>query len=94
MTWKNQQLIEYYYLKNILTHENDMKSMLWGRVNSFIQENVKPIIVSFAEEAVHAFFWYPHHSSNLHPIELVWENVKGAIGRHYMTETTFGYDHN
>ena len=37
--------------KKGMTHENDMKSVLWGRVKSFIQEHVKPIIVSVAEEA-------------------------------------------
>ena len=37
MSRKKQQLIEYCCLKNILTHENDMKSVLWGKVKSFIQ---------------------------------------------------------
>ena len=49
-----------------------MKLVLWGRVNKFIQENAKPIIVSLVEEAVHAVVWYPPHHSNLHPIDLVW----------------------
>ena len=93
MSRKNQQLIEYCYLKNILTHENDMKSVLWGRVKSFIQENTKLIIVSLTEETGHAVFWYPPHHSNLQPIDLVWENVKGTIGWQYMTDKTFGYDH-
>ena len=94
MSRKNEQLIEYCYLKNILTHENDMKSVLWGRFKSFIQENSKPIIVSLAEEAWHVVFWSPPHHSNLQSIYLVWENVKGTIGWQSLTNANFAYDHN
>ena len=66
-----------------------MKLVLWGRVKSFIQENIKPIIVSLAEESGQAVAWSPPHHSNLQPIELVWENVEGTVGQQYMTETTF-----
>jgi len=31
----------------------------------------------------------PPHYSDLQPIEIVWANVKGQIGRQYNTETTF-----
>ena len=37
LSWKKQHLIEYYCLKNILTHKNDTKSVLWGRFNGFIR---------------------------------------------------------
>ena len=89
MSWKNQQLIKYCYLEKNLTHKNDMKSVLWGRVKSFIQKHEKPIIVSLAEEAGHVVVWYPPNNSDLQPIELVWENVEGTVGQQYMTETTF-----
>ena len=48
MSWKNQQLIEYCYLKTIPTHNNDMKSVLWVRVKNFIQEDVNTIIVNLS----------------------------------------------
>ena len=75
--------------KKGMTHENDMKSVLWGRVKSFIQEHVKPIIVSVAEEAGLTVVWSPPHHSDLQPIELVWANIKGTVGRQYTTEMTF-----
>ena len=40
------------------------------------------------EEGHEVLFSSPHHS-DLQPIELVWANVKGAVGRQYTTETAF-----
>ena len=89
VSWPKHQMIEYCRLNNIPVNDNDLKSVLWGRMKAFIQENVKPIIVSMAEEAGHTVVWSPPHHSDLQPIELVWANVKGIVGRQYTTETTF-----
>eukprot|EP00957_Ditylum_brightwellii_P096270 7332515-Ditylum_brightwellii.AAC.1 len=67
------------HLKNIPVNENDLKLVLGGNIKAFIQENVKPIIISLAEEAGHMVVWSPPHHSDLQPIELVWANVKGTV---------------
>ena len=42
-----------------------------------------------AEAAGHKVLYSPPHHSDLQPIELVWANVKGTVGRQYTTNTTF-----
>ena len=37
----------------------------------------------------HEIIFSPPHHSDLQPIELVWANVKGIVGRQYTTDTTF-----
>ena len=66
-----------------------MNSVLWGRVKSFIKEDVQPIIANLVEEQGHKVVWYPPHHSDLQPIQLVWDNVKGAVGIQYTTDKTF-----
>jgi transposase len=88
-SWSKQNLLDYCRLKNITIGEGDLKTVLWGRVKDFVKQNVKPIIVSMAEDAGHTVVWSPPHHSDLQPIELVWANVKGTVGRQYTTQTTF-----
>jgi transposase len=37
----------------------------------------------------HDIVFTPPYHSNLQPIELVWANTKGEVGRQYDTQTTF-----
>lgn len=67
----------------------DLRSILWERVKVWVQEHTKSIVVNMAEEAGHTVIWSPPHHSDLQPIELIWANVKGKVGRQYTTETTF-----
>ena len=46
------------------------------------------MVLTMAEEAGHTVMWSPPHHSYLHPIELVWANVKGTVRRQYTTTTT------
>ena len=41
-----------------------------------------------AEEPGYTVMWFPPHNSDLQPIELVWANVKGTVGRQSTTNTT------
>ena len=53
----------------------------------YVNEHVRPSIVSMAEAAGHKVaFSLPHHSDLL-PIKLVWANVKGTVGQQYITGT-------
>ena len=87
--WKKQLMLEYCASHGIQYSPNEMKSQLWGRLKKHIQDNIKPVIVMMAEEEGHEVLFSPPHHSDLQPIELVWANVKGAVGRQYTTETTF-----
>ena len=88
-SWKKQNLIHFCLSKNIVVNPGDLKSVIWLRVKEWVRQNVKPIIVNMAEAAGHTVVWSPPHHSDLQPIELVWANVKGKVGRQYTTETTF-----
>ena len=67
----------------------DTKALLWSKLKVHIEENVKPVIVSMAQEKGHEVLFSPPHFSDLQPIQIVWANVKGEVGRQYTTETTF-----
>ena len=51
-------------------------------------DHVKPVVVNMVEEAGYTAMWSPPHYYELYPIELVWANFKGAVGRQYNTNTT------
>lgn len=53
-------------------------------------QNVKPEAERLALEAGHTVLYTPPHHSDLQPIELVWANIKGEVGRQYDTDTIFG----
>ena len=65
-----------------------MKSVIWQRLQKHIEGNIKPIVVAMAEERGHQVVWSPPHHSDLQPMELVWANVKGNVGRQYTKETS------
>ena len=88
-SWKKENLINYCHANNIAVNPGDLRSILWERVKVWVQEHTKSIVVNMAEEAGHTVIWSPPHHSDLQPIELVWANVKGKVGRQYTTETTF-----
>ena len=87
--WKKQELVDFCLANNIVVNPGELKSVLWERVKQWVREHVKPIVVSMAEEAGHTVVWSPPHHSDLKPIEHVWANIKGRVGRQYTTETTF-----
>lgn len=67
----------------------ETKSMLWARLQSYIKQHIQPVIVTMARARGHEVLFSPPHYSDLQPIELVWANVKGTVGRQYTTKTTF-----
>ena len=88
-SWKKQELVDFSLVNNITVHQDELKSVLWERVKLWTALYLKPIIVSMAEEAGHEVVFSPPHHSDLQPIELVWANIKGRVGRQYTTNTTF-----
>ena len=42
-----------------------------------------------AKSEGHEVIFSPPNYSDLQPIEIVWENIKGEVGRKYTTQTTF-----
>ncbi|OQR85868.1 hypothetical protein ACHHYP_11247 [Achlya hypogyna] len=67
----------------------DLKPLLCDRLDSYIKQNIKPVVVSMAEARGHEVFFTPPHHSNLQPIEMYWANIKTRVGRAYTTGTTF-----
>jgi len=88
-SWKKQRMIECCTEHNVPLDPADLKSVIWDRLRKHVEENIKPVIVSMAEASGHEVVWSPPHHSDLQPIELVWANVKGTVGRQHTTDTTF-----
>ena len=76
-------------LYDIVHSDSDTKTMLWDLLSKHIGENVNPIVVQIALDEGNEVVFSPPHHSDLQPIELVWDNVKGTVGMQYTTETTF-----
>lgn len=82
-------LLEYCERKGIVTNATSYKSMIWADVIRYINDNVKPIVVKMLEDAGHQVIFTPPYHSDLQPIELIWANVKGEVGRQYDNNTNF-----
>ncbi|OQR85314.1 hypothetical protein ACHHYP_11956 [Achlya hypogyna] len=67
---------------------SETKPELWKKLKKYIDDNIEPEIVTLAKEDGHEVLYSPPHHSDLQPIELVWANVKGTIGRAYDENTT------
>lgn len=86
---KKADLVEACRRWGVPFSDSDTRTILWDRLREPIKAHAKAIIVSMAEEAGHEVMFSPPHYSDLQPIEIVWANVKGAVGRAYTAETTF-----
>ncbi|KAG9408508.1 hypothetical protein AC1031_022126 [Aphanomyces cochlioides] len=68
--------------------DSDIKSRLWSRLAPVVAAT-KTAVVTIAEAAGHEIVFTPPHHSDLQPIELVWANVKGQVGRQYDGRTRY-----
>ncbi|KAE8962921.1 hypothetical protein PR001_g29544 [Phytophthora rubi] len=68
---------------------SDTRAIMWEKLSRHIVEHVEPEIVSMAKEKGHEVVFTPPHYSDLQPIEYVWANIKGEVGRQYTSNTTF-----
>ena len=87
--WKKAALLEFCRSRSIPTTDEDTKSLLWPKIESYIKQHIKPMIVAMAEAKGHEILFSPPHYSDLQPIETVWAIVKGEVGRQYTDKTTF-----
>ena len=88
-SWKKQRMLKYCNEHGIDVNPSDLKSIVWDTLKKYVNEHVRPTIVSMAEAAGHKVVFSPPHHSDLQPIELVWANVKRNLGRQYTTNTSF-----
>jgi hypothetical protein len=54
----------------------------------YLRENIETEVFQMAKAAGHEILYSPPNLSYLSPIETVWANIKGDIGREYTDETT------
>ncbi|RHY16035.1 hypothetical protein DYB25_013836, partial [Aphanomyces astaci] len=67
----------------------DLKSAIWKTVKKHLDEHVLPVVVTMAQARGHHVVYAAPGFSELQPIEIVWANVKGTVGRAYTSTTTF-----
>ncbi|CAK4066801.1 unnamed protein product [Aphanomyces euteiches] len=68
---------------------DDYKSTIWSRLQEHVDQFVLPVVVEMARARGHDVVYTPPGFSELQPIEMIWANVKGKVGRAYTSDTTF-----
>ncbi|ETV69292.1 hypothetical protein H257_14919 [Aphanomyces astaci] len=69
--------------------EEDRPTTIWKALKKHLDEHVLPVVVAMAQTRGHLVVYSAPGFSELQPIELVWANVKGTVGRAYTSTTTF-----
>ncbi|KAF0692777.1 Aste57867_16168 [Aphanomyces stellatus] len=88
--WKKEALVQAcaeYNIDDI--SPNDLKATIWARLKQHIDQNVAPVVADMARARGHHVVYAAPGFSELQPIEKVWANVKGTVGRAYNSDTTF-----
>ena len=81
-------LLDDFSKRGIQMPDKSIKTGIWKFLDPFIKNYLLTICAMDQDEG-HGVLFSPPHYSNLQPIKIVWENVKGEVGRKYTTQTTF-----
>ncbi|CAK4493884.1 unnamed protein product [Aphanomyces euteiches] len=88
--WKKSHLYQACLNYNIEDIKmDDYKSTIWSRLQEHVDQFVLPVVVEMARARGHDVVYTPPGFSELQPIEMIWANVKGKVGRAYTSDTTF-----
>ena len=74
-SWKKQRMLEYCKEHDIAVNHSDLKSVIWDKLKKYINDHIKPIVVSMAEAPGHTVVFLTPHHSDLQPIKLVWSAI-------------------
>jgi len=85
---KREDCRRYLESKNTPYPSNATVAILKALVKTTIVMQEKRECVRLAEENGHTILFTPPYHSDLQPIELVWAQIKGRIGRQYSKDTT------
>ncbi|RHY74937.1 hypothetical protein DYB38_013461 [Aphanomyces astaci] len=73
----------------INVNQRSTRPVVWAALKDHIDRAVKSEVESMAMERGHLVAWTPAYHSDLQPIEMVWSDVKGKVGRQYTVTTSF-----
>ncbi|RHY40970.1 hypothetical protein DYB38_010797 [Aphanomyces astaci] len=89
-TWRKEALYQACVGLNITdVSPTDLKTTIWKRLKKHLDEHVLPVVCEKAKARGHHVVYSAPGFSELQPIEMVWANVKGTVGRQYTSTTTF-----
>ncbi|RHX97743.1 hypothetical protein DYB28_003285 [Aphanomyces astaci] len=83
-SWKKADLYQAclkYDIRDV--SPTDLKAAMWARLKKYIDEHIYPVVVQMAQARGHHIVYAAPGFSELQPIELIWANVKGTVGRAY-----------
>ncbi|ETV91531.1 hypothetical protein H310_13913 [Aphanomyces invadans] len=87
--WKKDDLYqECVKFKVLGASSTDLKAMIWAALKKHIEEHIPPVVVEMARTRGHHVVFSAPGFSDLQPIEMVWANVKGTVGRAYTSTCT------
>ncbi|RHY29543.1 hypothetical protein DYB32_005061 [Aphanomyces invadans] len=89
-SWKKADLYDACVSHGILDVSiTDLKTTIWKALKKHLDEHVLPVVVEMAKAWGHHVVYSAPGFFELQPIEMVWANVKGSVGRAYTSTTTF-----
>ncbi|RLO05689.1 hypothetical protein DYB28_007463 [Aphanomyces astaci] len=86
---KSGKIVKDYHTIVPNVAPTDLKTTIWKALKTHLDEHVLPVVVAMAQNRGHHVVYSAPGFSELQPIELVWANVKGTVGRAYTSTTTF-----
>ena len=88
MGQKKAKLLGKCSKQGIQVPDKSIKTEIWRFIEPFII-NTLPIICTMAKAEGHEVLFSPPHYFDLHPIEIVWANIKGEVVWKHTTQITF-----
>ena len=88
MGLKKAKLLDECSKQVIHVPDKSIKTEIWRFIEPFII-NTLPIICTMAKAEGHEVLFSPPHYFDLHPIEIVWANIKGEVVWKHTTQITF-----
>lgn len=89
---KRSDVVEYLVDKNKKLMNMSVLKLNF-QMKKYIRRKVKYECVRLSEEKGHIVLYTPPYQSDLQPIEIIWELIKGNMGRKYSSGTTLDMVH-
>ena len=84
MGWKKSKLLDECSKGGIQEPDKSIKTEIWELLEPFIR-NTLPIICAMAKDEGREVLFSPLCHSELNPIDILWETIKGDAGQKYTT---------
>jgi len=85
---KKADIAAFLTSKGVTVNPKDLLPALKDKLRVLLDDNSLAEIRDLAKAEGHEVLFQPPHHSDLNPIELLWNDIKGTVGRQYDSDTT------